>query len=781
MKLQAADIITFGKLFKIGLDKEGEVSNDFQGKTRKMRIPAYQRPYRWKEENIENMFDDYNDACSRKENEEDEAEYFLGAAVAVDKKKEKKYEYDIVDGQQRITTLFLLNYVRFLLKREYIYHMIITCEDNATLQTQINEMYDIFADYIVKNCEDIFDNLKNKQNETFNEVWKNPDKKNELMAEFQKCFEESFGLTTDKESKEATRDAHKSDMSKFLSSFELSIHYARKRYDELLLEALESVYIHQIDQTKTYKLIVIDEEMPSKNYDYYKTYTDALKKIFEKVWKVAEKKTDKVWDRVKFAIGYIEEMLTSMKLCFVVTDNADDANVLFEVLNDRSLEVQDLELIKNHYYKEYCTKSKDSENNKDKTIEELDEIWNGEIFTDQKEENWISYLTTIYITQNYELDNKNGVKFKENISEYTNGFYGINKEYKKEDITRDFRYYYAIKILIKEFDIVFGKQYAKALTAENGDKSITYKSIHLINALGQMGVIAALINVIISNYEHLYGKGIDIDQYKSYLDSLRDDSGNNNSDYLICHRCADVLTRAALLSKDQTGPRKIAKEIIKRFGAGYKYERKNDIISDFDLSFDFEVQIGDSIYQDFPKWIDEWKFDKNINKFRAKILFFRLLSTQRQMDKDESRLYPQKAKLIKNQLSYKLDSSKLELDHLEPNSGKGDKYFDPSNVEERNKIVNGEIGNFMILDTVENNNKNNKPLCKAMKYYKKIDKSWLIRDINLMIEEDDFFDKGQNAPKKEFFYHRTKLLTAYFEAILKCKFSDTEVDVVFDL
>ena len=78
-------------------------SSDFE-----YHIPAYQRPYRWGEDNINRLFTDYYD--------DNEGQYFLGSLVAVEKKLgAQKSRFDIVDGQQRITTLYLLNYLRFIL------------------------------------------------------------------------------------------------------------------------------------------------------------------------------------------------------------------------------------------------------------------------------------------------------------------------------------------------------------------------------------------------------------------------------------------------------------------------------------------------------------------------------------------------------------------------------------------------------------------------------------------------------------------------------------------
>ncbi len=81
----------------------------------KLRIPEYQRPYKWTEKNVNNLIDDI---ISNK----DKSEYRLGTLVFYknkEKEKEKEKEnldiveketLDIVDGQQRIITLMLILY-----------------------------------------------------------------------------------------------------------------------------------------------------------------------------------------------------------------------------------------------------------------------------------------------------------------------------------------------------------------------------------------------------------------------------------------------------------------------------------------------------------------------------------------------------------------------------------------------------------------------------------------------------------------------------------------------
>ena len=67
-------------------------------------VPSYQRPYSWTEDNAAELFDDLFDAYQNKTSEDDS--YFLGSLVL--KKDPYKPNSDIIDGQQRLTTLTIL-------------------------------------------------------------------------------------------------------------------------------------------------------------------------------------------------------------------------------------------------------------------------------------------------------------------------------------------------------------------------------------------------------------------------------------------------------------------------------------------------------------------------------------------------------------------------------------------------------------------------------------------------------------------------------------------------
>ena len=71
------------------------------------RIPNYQRPYVWGKDQVIDLMDDISIACKRNE----KGDYFLGSLVLKENNDKGYIEYDVLDGQQRLTTLFLLTAV----------------------------------------------------------------------------------------------------------------------------------------------------------------------------------------------------------------------------------------------------------------------------------------------------------------------------------------------------------------------------------------------------------------------------------------------------------------------------------------------------------------------------------------------------------------------------------------------------------------------------------------------------------------------------------------------
>jgi uncharacterized protein with ParB-like and HNH nuclease domain len=75
--------------------------SDMQGK--KFIIPDYQRPYKWDIEKCETL---WNDVVENSEHPDDD--YFLGTIVTYKNAEERVGNLEVIDGQQRITSFFLL-------------------------------------------------------------------------------------------------------------------------------------------------------------------------------------------------------------------------------------------------------------------------------------------------------------------------------------------------------------------------------------------------------------------------------------------------------------------------------------------------------------------------------------------------------------------------------------------------------------------------------------------------------------------------------------------------
>ena len=75
------------------------------GKANPFIIPEYQRPYAWGVDQIQTLFEDLWEFTASIAGTDSKSTYFLGSVVSYEN---EKGEQEIIDGQQRITSLFLL-------------------------------------------------------------------------------------------------------------------------------------------------------------------------------------------------------------------------------------------------------------------------------------------------------------------------------------------------------------------------------------------------------------------------------------------------------------------------------------------------------------------------------------------------------------------------------------------------------------------------------------------------------------------------------------------------
>lgn len=716
----------------------------------RVNIPYYQRPYKWGEENISNLIRDFNKNNGN--------EYFVGSAVMVATEGKR---HDVIDGQQRVTTMFLLSYLKFLLERAYIEELInkkrMPKLDMAL--TRLEELSQILFgkkiyDQISKVHEDIIDIIS--QDDLADNAY------DDLLVMFQnECYLPDKNLSDEI----LYMNNYSSLQSKLLKKAELSLNYSRDSYNNKLKDALASFAVILSDsKNPDVRSIDNDDELVMQ-------YINALKYEFNYIYRSVDVSGKKPLDVTIELISIIDSMLENIKFCVIITGNEKDAYTLFEVLNDRALEIEDLDLIKNLFYKWYCNHATDeTEDDIDKCIEEVDKIWVEKVFpteTGKERTKLISFLAAEFFTADDSLKFNENERYREIIE--SNYLEGIN-DYNSINIKNDIYVYQMVSTLIKEFGLVFSGKNERVLAAENdASKSITYRAFHLMNALKLSGVMPALSNIILKKYidNNTLSSGlIDIDHFSDYVENIASDYNHVNTFFEDIHRIAFDLWKFAMLTSSYELPRQEAKIII----------AKNNV-NKYDTSYSINANEFKKMQDQFEKWADSWKYGKSETDLKAKVLFIKLFETEKTDGK--LNILPSIRKFT---------TTELQLDHMEANNineSASEKYFKPENTGEiRGNYTNG-LGNFMILDDKNNNNKNNLPLESALDFYDKMcPHHWLIQEVRDMLKDDKYAKdvvvstSTCRVPVEAFFVQRKHYLMSYFKTILSRNIKDTSMDIL---
>ncbi|WP_180378953.1 DUF262 domain-containing protein [Campylobacter lanienae] len=124
-------------------------------------IPNYQRDYAWGAHNITELWEDLEEAkaLSEDKNNSNEMGHFLGTIVLA---KRDDGVYDIIDGQQRATTIYLLRYALNALKNNKDRNINIFLDDDDKPRLQVTKQNSDFFAKLLKQANDkqIYDSLE---------------------------------------------------------------------------------------------------------------------------------------------------------------------------------------------------------------------------------------------------------------------------------------------------------------------------------------------------------------------------------------------------------------------------------------------------------------------------------------------------------------------------------------------------------------------------------------------------------------------------------------------
>lgn len=741
----------------------------------RVNIPYYQRPYRWDKKRIDNLINDFYKNKIENEN----TEYFVGSVVLV-KDDSTPNKYDVIDGQQRITTIFLLNYLRFVIQRSYIEEKISIKAPN--IDSLLQEFENIYSDLFGSEHTQKFKRMHSEIIEKMESIYELDDSEREqAFKEISDLYRETVYLPerefTDFDKYLAS---YEENQKSFLSADKLALTYSRVTFNKTLIKALAKICV-VVSKDADPRLCVIDiSEQTDRNI---LQYTNAIQYEFDALCRICFKGISGVDDRdkkqmqsTKTLLAFINELIENVKFCVIMTGNERDAYTLFEVLNDRAMEIDDLELIKNLFLKAYCKTSGDADNLIDANIGELDQIWGDEIFNSDLSEahrKLISYLGTLYLTADEKAFTNKLERYREIIEkDYLKEYNGSSLKYSYRQVFNDIKVYQMIRIIIEEYNLPARNNRGIAcLRAENDlNVSITYKTFHLLNALKLDGVMPALTNIIIKQYMISNNitennKKIDISDFKTYINKVKNDYQHVNPAYKEIHELAFKLWKAVLLSKNYEIPREIARKTLKNIS------RKTWNPSDISIS----LETNTNMMSQFKEWITNWRYGSAAD-LKVKVLFINLFKA----DKSETKLVFGSAATY----SFK-EPEKIQLDHMEaqkPNISNKEKHFYPSDDHESREKYTDALGNSMILDSDNNNNKDNKPLEDAMVYYENMcPNHWLNKEAQNILNNHNntviINEKPFKVPNEKFFNERASRLINYFEKILQKNLDDNEISI----
>lgn len=666
MELNGAEIVSFREIRK-SISSNNEIAEFVQ-------IPLYQRPYKWGDiddsgiqgKRISDLITDF---FSHLESSQKNKDYFAGSIISVfgNKNGYTEKQQELVDGQQRYTTLYLINFLGYLFtvkKSVYQYKDIAKLFSHSLKEATVK---DIVKDNLKKH----FSNINLHLNELFN-----------LSIGYQTkidCF-----LTKLTESADTEIPIEESDFSIFsISSIlqdkhnSLALRYDRPIYNTCLKNVLSSISMDI--KNNTIADIAFSEEFKQNSLE--KSYALALETI-----------TKEFNNRVNINNSFdalIQTFLglnqiggnNGIKLCLIQTGNEEDAYTLFEVLNDRSLMLDDLEIIKNKFFRKFYTDNSSSQKSfNNNLIEQMDDQWSNVFARDTPQylTDRIASFAISYICKESSLKDGNRSLLKPITKKLTT----IPRGQYSEDIFKsDFNQFQLVKSLLEELEIPYSKRSKKLYEVFNNSPDSFTKTCYLLYGLGQDRVFSGMVA--------LYLGYLAKNPTKRFVDFKADQH---------VEKISRILWWVTFASKDWKRPKELADSI---FDYATAQHFKLDIIHSNAESF-LKNCVGD-LKGELASQIATWRY-KNANDVIKMRLMFHLIF--RYGISSDGKI--QDPKKLTHSVLINLNPE-IQLDHLEPIRKKelfNHKYY---NEADRDDVINA-IGNMAPLTSFFNNIKSNTPL-----------------------------------------------------------------------
>ena len=314
----------------------------------RINIPIYQRSYEWKKQQVDQFIEDIESLL----NDKVDSYQFLGMIVYVKKEGVDK-EIEIIDGQQRITSYMLLS----VLVLDWIeYEQFRPNYFGSLDETQLKSINRYFVELasIIYQKDSLERNISDKQYHipklyTENTFKKDAEMTNYLLKDIEEVFSD---LENDKRKMSKTTNP---------------------------LTARKSLF----NPDKGSKSIIKDLHLKTaKSRPVFKNQNYFAEWLKEYIISVDNK--NERYNRLK---KLVDVLTSKIRIIPFKTENHTEAFTLFEVLNDRGLQVSQADLLKN-----LCIRRGETQEEK----KEIYDCWQEAIDENLSENNKIAFLRTAY-------------------------------------------------------------------------------------------------------------------------------------------------------------------------------------------------------------------------------------------------------------------------------------------------------------------------------------------------------------------------------------------------
>ena len=737
-----------------------------------IKVKFYQRPYRWTAKKVTDLFEDYRDNReSALMNGDNSKEYFIGAVVFVDERVQEEkdsgkiWKYQVVDGQQRFTTLFLFNYIKYILLVKKVDEAA-RGNKSRDFNASLEAMEACYKGFIGENNLNEIERANSDLSNAFDNA--NQQRIDIDLKDLNK-WRQRVGWIADPDiSANDYYEKCRAAMYSFLQNEELGITYENDNFNKYFKEALAKIVIKFSNASEAaFCLESVEDYDENDETQVEFPYVQRAFGIFEQIkqlYKVINPNAADSYIKLCGYINLIDEMLENIKLCMIVSSDEDDAYKLFETLNDRSESVNDLELLKNYFYKTYTETSGEPQKQVLKNISMLDNRWRDIFFKYEELEPEIFEYMTVFFTGN--TSKNTNERKRKLIKNYLSSYKRTYKPYSFEVINRDFYYIeYIQKILLKihRIDMTAMRKVSEdsqmSLFIENDlNASIVKRALGLAMNLPYPVVVASLICDIIHNYANNANNGTSFDIYLE--DVLNEERCKNKYPGLWKDAC--VLWKVTIFSRNYESPKLLSDILAEKCNISRTSVSRK--VEDQIIQFDANVLEESEVYKEFQEWISEWKFSDGAGKIKIKNLFMHLF-LKYDLDKNTGKL--KRASHIVR--TYAIEAIKQDLDHMD--ASRMDKqnktrYFH-YNLTDRTDFTNG-LGNMIPLPVAINRGKHNTPMKDTMTAFSEENLTgWIFEEAIDLFQKNHTVINNYEVPTEAFFNKRKDLLIAYFKRIVK--------------